>query len=118
MAARFYGASDAPVDVSVDKGVVIVGMEFGAREVTVTTHRLRYEPARRAVYLIGFDAAERDPWAAAPSPRASTNYLTGRRIITTMPASSEREIVVNTRVPSLKKRVWLGAIKEADRYTP
>lgn len=111
----FYGMTDAPVELSIEKGVVLVNMEFGSREVTTTTHRLRWEPKRKAVYVIGMDAATRDR-ANGGGETTSVNYLTGNKKVTTYRAGDDKSKTVNSRVA--RDWRWLGAVKEDDRYTP
>lgn len=72
----FYGASQTPVEVSIVRGVIIVGMETGSRETQFTTHRLRYEPRRGRVLLIGLDSVVNDRLSGLTT-KTSANYLTG-----------------------------------------
>ena len=78
----FYGVVDAPVEVRIERGVLVVRQEFGSREVTEHTYRFRYEPAEAKFVLIGFDSTSRDRLTAAVTLE-STNFLTGRKITTT-----------------------------------
>ncbi len=110
----FYGMTDAPVEVSIRKGVVRVGMEFGSREVTATTHRLRWEPKRRAVYVIGMDSITRDR-ATGNHQDMSVNYLTGEKQVTTSTLGGNVGKTVNSKIA--RRWLWLGAVKEDDRYT-
>lgn len=111
----FYGMSDAPVDVSIRKGVVSIRMEFGSREVTTTTHRLRWEPKRRAVDVTGMDATTRDR-ATGGGETTSANYLTGIKKVTTYKSGADKGKTVNSK--GARRWLWLGAVKEDDRYTP
>lgn len=111
----FYGVVDAPVEVKIQKGVVLVNMEFGSREVTTTTYRLRWEPKRRAVYVIGRDAATRDR-ATGDSETTSVNYLTGAKKTTTYAPGADTGKTVSSKVA--RDWRWLGAVREDDRYTP
>ena len=113
----FYGVMPTPVDVSIEKGVVIINMEFGSREVTTLTYRLRYENARRAVYVIGRDAATRDRLDASVTT-TSVNYLTGDKQMTTFKADDvpENTVVINGK--GVRQWRWLGAAKADDRYMP
>ncbi len=111
----FYGMTDAPVELSIEKGVVLVVMEFGSREVTTTTHRLRWEPKRKAVYVIGRDTATRDR-ATGNGETTSVNYLTGAKHVTTSALGGNVGRTVKSRVA--REWRWLGAVKEDDRYTP
>ena len=78
----FYGAMDAPVDVSIEKGVIVVSQEHGSREVTNTTLKFRYDAQPDMFLLIGYDYATRDR-ADGSVYVESTNYLTGKRITET-----------------------------------
>lgn len=111
----FYGATEAPVEVAIQKGVVLVNMEFGSREVTTTTHRLRWDPRRRAVYVIGMDTATRDR-AMGGGETVSANYLTGARKTTTYKTGTDNGKTVNRK--GARRWLWLGAVREDDRYTP
>ncbi len=77
----FYGAGNAPANVSVKNGVIIVSQDYGSRWVTDMTFRFRYDEQPGMFILIGFDFASRDR-AEGDSTTESTNYLTGKRITT------------------------------------
>lgn len=77
----FYGAVDAPANVSIEKGVIIVSQDHGSREVTETTFRFRFDEQPSMFILIGFDYNERDRGDGSVSTE-STNYLTGKRVTT------------------------------------
>lgn len=72
----FYGMMETPVDVSIMRGVIVVEMESGSREVQTTTHRLRYEPQHGGVFLIGLDSVVHDRLSGLTT-KTSANYLTG-----------------------------------------
>lgn len=78
----FYGVVEAPAEVKIERGVIVVNQDFGSREVTEHTYRFRYEPAAARFVLIGFDSTSRDRLTAAVT-QESTNYLTGRKVTTT-----------------------------------
>lgn len=78
----FYGVVDAPANVKIEKGVLIVDQDRGSREVTETTYRFRYDEQPSMFILIGFDYTSRDR-ANGEVSSESTNYLTGKRITTT-----------------------------------
>jgi hypothetical protein len=78
----FYGVSDAPANVKIEKGVIIVEQDHGSRWVTETTYRFRYDEQPGKFILIGFDYTSRDR-ANGEVSSESTNYLTGKRITTT-----------------------------------
>ena len=78
----FYGAAEAPAEVKIERGVIIVNQDFGSREITEHTYRFRYDPAAGRIVLIGFDSTTRDRLTGAVNEE-STNYLTGLKISTT-----------------------------------
>lgn len=77
----FYGAVDAPANVSIERGIIIVSQDHGSREVTETTFRFRFDEQPSMFILIGFDYATRDR-ANGNAWTESTNYITGKRITT------------------------------------
>src|ERR1051325_115037 len=56
----FYGVVETPVDVTIEKGVLVVHQYHSSRELTNPTYRFRYEPATGKFVLIGFDLANAD----------------------------------------------------------
>jgi len=78
----FHGVNEAPAEVKIERGVLIIKQDFGSREVTEHTYRFRHEPAAGRLVLIGFDSTTTDRLTGAVT-RESTNYLTGRKITTT-----------------------------------
>ena len=109
----FYGMSAAPVEVSIEKGVVLVNMEFGSREVTTTTHILRWEPKRHAVYVLGVDTATRDRNDGS-FKASSVNYLMGvKRVMNSVSNGKNTKTVISKGARQWR---WLGAVKENDRY--
>lgn len=78
----FYGVSDAPANVKIEKGVLIIDQDRGSRWVTETTYRFRYDEQPSMFILIGFDYTSRDRTNGDVASE-STNYLTGKRITTT-----------------------------------
>jgi hypothetical protein len=97
----FYGVMDAPANVSIAKGVVIVEQDHGSRNVTETTYRFRYDAATKRFILIGFDMSDRDR-AAGGATSTSTNFLTGVKITTTMPAKG-RTKTARSKVSTAKQ---------------
>lgn len=77
----FYGVLEAPADVKIEKGVLIIDQESGSRDVTETTYRFRYDQQPSMFILIGFDYTDRDR-ATGGTWNESTNYLTGKRVTT------------------------------------
>lgn len=75
----FYGMLEAPANVQIKRGVLIVNQDHGSREVTELTYRFRYDAASGKFLLIGFDLLSRDR-ATGEDVSESTNYLTGVRV--------------------------------------
>jgi len=78
----FYGMMDAPANVTIEKGVIIINQDHGSRWVTDTTLRFRFDQQPNMFILIGYDYASRDRAEGSVSSE-STNYLTGKRITET-----------------------------------
>lgn len=74
----FYGVVEAPANVKIEKGVLVVEQDHGSREIGDETFRFRYEPEAGRFALIGFDYAYHDRLTAGAMTE-STNYLTGVR---------------------------------------
>ena len=77
----FYGVVEAPANVKIEKGVIIVEQDHGSRDLTNTTYRFRYDPEAQRFILIGFDFADTDR-LTGKEVSESTNYLTGVRRVT------------------------------------
>lgn len=92
----FYGASDAPANVTIEKGVLIVQQDRGSRWVTDMTFRFRYDEQPGMFILIGFDYSSRDR-GEGKSASESTNYLTGKRITTPMNGKAKTSVVEKKR---------------------
>jgi hypothetical protein len=75
----FYGVADAPANVTIEKGVIIINQDRGSRWVTDTTLRFRFDQQPSMFILIGYDYANRDR-GTGETATESTNYLTGKRI--------------------------------------
>ena len=100
----FYGVMDAPANVTVEKGVIIINQDHGSRWVTDTTLRFRYDQQPEMFILIGYDYASRDR-AAGDIASESTNYLTGKRIteITKSKRTTKKTTVVEKMRYSLEQ---------------
>lgn len=110
----FYGVVEAPAEVKIERGVIVVNQDFGSREVTEHTYRFRYEPAAARFVLIGFDSTSRDRLTGTVT-QESTNYLTGRKVTTTTtpPKSARgRDAVKTTTKTVARKRT---PMEEVDR---
>lgn len=77
----FYGVSESPANVAIEKGVLIVDQDHGSRNLTNTTYKFRLDPATQQFNLIGFDYADADR-ATAQVIAESNNYVTGLRVVT------------------------------------
>ena len=95
----FYGVVDAPANVKIEKGVLIVNQDHGSRDVTETTYRFRYDEQPSMFILIGFDYADRDR-AEGGTHTESTNYLTGKRVTTT--SKGKRDTTKTTIVEKMR----------------
>ena len=98
----FYGVVEAPANVSIEKGVVVVEQDHGSRDLTDTTYRFRYDPLTQRFILIGFDLSDVDRLTAT-GVTESTNYLTGIRITTR--GKGNRDTKTRTVIP--KKTIYL-----------
>lgn len=106
----FYCAGNAPANVRIEKGVLLVEQDHGSRDVTETVYRFRYEPSSKRFALIGFDYSSRDR-AAGGFVAESTNFLTGLRV--TSRGKGSKESTSKTKVG--RQSTYLDAI-DADAY--
>jgi hypothetical protein len=67
--------------VTIVKGILIVTQERGSRNVVEQTFRFKYDSRTDKFWLIGVDLADRDRATGARAEQ-STNFLTGRKIVT------------------------------------
>ena len=102
----FYGVVEAPADVKIEKGTVVVNQEHGSRELSNITFRFRYDAATRRFILIGFDYATVDR-LTANTVSESINYLTGVRVV--QRGKGNRDTTSRTTVP--KKKIFLENVK-------
>jgi hypothetical protein len=101
----FYGVSESPANVQIEKGVLVVDQDHGSRNLTNTYYRFRYDAATGQLLLIGFDYADADR-ATANVISESSNYLTGVRITTR--GKGERD--VKTRSTFVKQKISIEAV--------
>lgn len=101
----FYGVVETPVEVKIEKGVIVVQQDHGSREVTNTTYRFRYEPATGKFLLVGFDLSNADR-ATAEVTSESINYLTGAR--EEMRSKGEKDVKTRSAIP--KRKIYLDDI--------
>lgn len=74
----FYGMVEAPANVKIENGVLIVSQDHGSRNVVEQTFRFRYDAKAKKFYLIGLDVTDNDR-ASGEVVKESTNYLTGKK---------------------------------------
>jgi len=95
----FYGVSESPANVQIDKGSIVVDQDHGSRNLTNTTYRFRYDPETQRFVLIGFEYADADR-TTAQVVSESTNYLTGVRKVAR--DKGEKTLQSSTRIPRTK----------------
>lgn len=90
----FYGIAQAPVEVKVERGVLVVSQSHGSRNVVEQTFRFRYDPAAKKFLLIGYDKSDHDR-ATGEQVEESTNFLTGVRTVkrTRYDERTDRDVV-------------------------
>lgn len=99
----FYGAMEAPANVKVEKGVLIVTQDQGSRNVTEQTFRFRFDQAVNKFVLIGFDVTNSDR-ATGEVVKESTNFLTGRKITSrTPPGAGTSKVATKTTSQTVAK---------------
>lgn len=114
----FYGVVEAPVEVKIERGVIVVKQDFGSREITEHTYRFRHDPAAGRFVLVGFDSTSRDRLTGTVT-RESTNYLTGKKIITTTtpPKTARgRDTVRTTTEAVARKRTPMEEVSSENFY--
>jgi hypothetical protein len=95
----FYGVSESPANVQIEKGSIVVDQDHGSRNLTNTTYRFRYDATKAQFILTGFDYADADR-ATASVVSESTNYLTGVRIVTR--GKGNRDVKSRSTIPVKK----------------
>ena len=76
----FYGAVEAPAEVKIERGVIVVRQDHGSRNVVEQTFRFRHDPASKKFVLIGYDMNDNDR-ATGELVEESTNFLTGLKLV-------------------------------------
>jgi len=105
----FYGVVESPAEVTIEKGVLVIGQEHGSRELTNTTYKFRFDPVTARFILIGFDLASADRLTATVVTESS-NYLTGTRVVSRGKGNRD----VNTKSAFAKKKLYLEDISNED----
>lgn len=93
----FYGVVDAPANVTIEKGVIVVSQDHGSRWVSEISFRFRFDEQPQMFILIGFDYSTRDR-AEASVVSESINYLTGKRIATNSKGKKTTTTVAKNRL--------------------
>lgn len=75
----FYGVSEAPANVKIEKGILIVDQDSGSRNVFSETFKFRYDAKAKKIALIGFDTVDNDR-ATGATTTESINYITGTKV--------------------------------------
>ena len=102
-----YGLTDAPANLKIEKGVIVVEQDHGSRTTSDVTFRFRFEPETAKFLLIGFDYKSGDR-ATGDAASESTNYITGTRITTTSNGKDKKDTTTKTTVP--KSKTYLDQI--------
>lgn len=106
----FYGVVEAPANVKIEKGVLVIDQDHGSRDLTNTTYRFRYDPASQKFVLIGFDFSDADR-ATAGVVSESTNYSTGVRIVSR--SKGNKDVKSRTQIP--KTKIYLEQVN-SEKY--
>ena len=101
----FYGVSESPANVQIERGGLSVDQDHGSRNLTNTNYRFRYDAPSLQLVLIGFDYADADR-ATANVISESSNYLTGVRITTR--GKGDRDL--KSRTTFVKKKISIEAV--------
>ena len=107
----FYGVVEAPAEVTINRGTIVVSQDGGSRNVVEQTLRFRHDAASGKFLLIGADVSDRDRLTAEVTTE-STNYLTGRKITTSIkPAKRGRRDVRKTTAQTIgRKRITIEEV--------
>ncbi|HEX8709598.1 MAG TPA: hypothetical protein VF723_15265 [Pyrinomonadaceae bacterium] len=97
----FYGVVEAPANVRIERGVLVVNQDHGSRNVTEATYRFRYDAASGKFILIGLDVIDNDR-VTGETVSESRNYLTGVKITERIRSGKGRKAVNRSRLPRQK----------------
>lgn len=97
------GVKGGTPGLEIKKGVLTISQMSGSRAFSTYLHRFRFEPRTGRFLLIGEDLGEHDGTGASVS--TSTNYLTGKQIITKMryDEAKDDEVVVSRKTKYITK---------------
>lgn len=112
-----FGVNETPVQVEIRNGVIVAHQEYGSRNLTNQTWRLRYDAATKQFGLIGLDVTDFDRLTGL-STQESSNFLIGVKTITKtqMNEKGEEKILTNERKTIAKILKPMEAINYEDYY--
>ncbi len=110
----FYGMMETPVNVSIQRGVLLVNQDSGSRQITETTHKFRLDRRTQKFYLIGSEIIDHDRLSGEVKT-VSTSYLNGVQKTVRMKGESERQIRQNSRV--IRRLRALESVRVEERYS-
>ncbi|HEV2764905.1 MAG TPA: hypothetical protein VGV38_18125 [Pyrinomonadaceae bacterium] len=115
----FYGVAEAPADVRIERGGLVINQDHGSRNVVAQTFRFRLDPASNKFVLIGYDVTDNDR-ATGALVEESTNFLTGLKIVKR--SQYDRKLDKHVLKSSSRTRVARGgeALEQVDyeKYLP
>ena len=113
----FFGVNETPVEVEISKGVIVVHQEYGSRNLTNQTWRLRYDAATKRFGLIGLDITDFDRLSGL-STQESSNFLSGVKTVTKtqMSEKGDEKVLSHTRKVIAKTLKPIEAINYEDYY--
>ena len=113
----FYGGSETPVQAEISKGVIVVHQEYGSRNLTNQTWRLRYDAVTKQFGLIGLDITDFDRNTGL-SLQESSNFLAGVKTVTKtqMNENGDEKVLSHTRKVIAKTLKPMEALNYEDYY--
>lgn len=109
----FYGALETPVDVQIKRGVLLINLESGSRDILDTTHKFRFDAKRKVFLFIGFDSIDHDRLSSDVTT-ISVNYLTGRKKSSVFTGDDDK---AKTKIARVSKQLrTLESVKGDERY--
>ncbi|NOT62511.1 MAG: hypothetical protein HOP19_20080 [Acidobacteria bacterium] len=114
----FFGVNETPVQVEIRNGVIVAHQEYGSRNLTNQTWRLRYDATTKQFGLIGLDITDFDRNTGL-SMQESSNFLVGIKTITKtqMNEKGDEKILSSTRKTIAKTLKPMEAINVEDYYS-
>jgi hypothetical protein len=101
--------------VAVERGILTVDFEYGGTTRWYSVYRLRYDPPRRAMRLIGFDMATFDRAPEPDTDEVGWNLLTGetvRKVSKARADGSGPKVLSERRGRTLKPPIYLEKLPE------